>query len=275
MIEIKGVHEYLRWRKRFPTVWCSGCGNGTIMGALVQAVMDLEIPKDDIALVSGIGCSSRIPAYIDFNTLHTTHGRALAFATGIKLARPSMKVIVVSGDGDALAIGGNHFIHACRRNIGITMILVNNAIYGMTGGQVAPTTPIGAKAHTMPYGNIEPPFDPVQLAMASGATFVARTTTYAVVQTTNFIKKAIQHDGFSMIDVITQCPILYGRLNNMPDPKKMLMWQKENAIPLAKAQNMKPEELEGKIITGIFKDEKRKEYTMAYAELVNRVKSEE
>ena len=157
MAELSDVHEYLRWRKSFPTVWCPGCGDGTIMNAIVRAIQELKIPKDDVAMVSGIGCSSRMPVYLDFNTLHTTHGRALPFATGIKLARPNMKVIVISGDGDALAIGGNHFIHSARRNIGITMIMLNNAIYGMTGGQVAPTTPKGAKAHTAPMATLTRP----------------------------------------------------------------------------------------------------------------------
>lgn len=274
MVELSDVHGYLRWRKRFPTVWCAGCGIGSIMGAVIRSVMELEIPKDDVALISGIGCSSRMPVYVDFNTLHTTHGRAIPFATGIKLVRPNMKVIVISGDGDALAIGGNHFIHAARRNIGITMILINNSIYGMTGGQVAPTTPIGAKAHTTPYGNIDPTFNPVELAIAAGATFVARSTVYAIMQTTNYIKKALQHNGFSMVEIISQCPVLFGRLNNLGNAKEMLLWQKQNSIPLAKAQKMQPEELEGKIITGIFKDEQQKEYTQAYAELVQRVRSE-
>ncbi|RKZ32211.1 2-oxoacid:ferredoxin oxidoreductase subunit beta, partial [bacterium] len=180
-VQLSEIHEYMRWRKRFPTVWCSGCGIGTVMGAIIHAVHELQIPKDDIALISGIGCSSRMPIYVDFNTLHTTHGRALPFATGVKLVRPEMTVIVVSGDGDGLAIGGNHFIHSCRRNIDINMILINNSIYGMTGGQVAPTTPLGAFAHTAPYGNIDPPFDAVELSLASGATFVARSTTYHVM----------------------------------------------------------------------------------------------
>lgn len=276
MLELSDVHEYLRWRKRFPTVWCTGCGNGTVMGAIIRAVMKLEIPRDDVALVSGIGCSSRMPVYVDFNTMHTTHGRALAFASGIKLTRPDMKVIVVSGDGDSLAIGGNHFIHACRRNIGLTLILVNNATYGMTGGQVAPTTPLGAKAHTMPYGNIEPPFDPVELALAAGASFVARGTVHGVMQTTNLITKAIQHDGFSLVEVISQCPVLYGRLNGTPDPREMLRQQKERSVPVAKARTMSPEELKDKYVTGIFRENKdRKEYTQLYAELVERVQAEQ
>ena len=270
--QLSEIHEYLRWRKRFPTVWCAGCGIGTVMNNMLHAIHDLQIPKDDIALISGIGCSSRMPIYVDFNTLHTTHGRALPFAIGVKLARPEMTVIVVSGDGDGLAIGGNHFIHACRRNIDITMILINNSIYGMTGGQVAPTTPLGARAHTAPYGNIDPPFDTVELALAAGATFVARSTTYHIVQNINYIKKALQHKGFSVVEIISQCPTLYGRLNGMPDPRDMLLWEKENAVPLAKAKKMSPEELKGKIITGIFREDTQKpEYTEQVYELIRKL----
>ncbi|MCD6124252.1 2-oxoacid:ferredoxin oxidoreductase subunit beta [bacterium] len=266
------IYDYLRWRKVFPTVWCSGCGIGTITGAIIRAVASLGIPKDNVSLISGIGCSSRMPIYVDFNTLHTTHGRALAFATGVKLANPEMTVIVVSGDGDGLAIGGNHFIHTARRNIDITMILINNYIYGMTGGQVAPTTPIGAIAHTAPYGNIDPPFDAVKLAMAAGATFVARSTVYHIVQTENYIKKAIMHKGFSFVEIMSQCPIIFGRLNDMPKPTDMLEWQRKNAVPLSKAKNMTEDELKGKIIIGIFKeDTSRKEYTEAYADLIKKV----
>jgi 2-oxoglutarate ferredoxin oxidoreductase subunit beta len=274
MRELSDVYKYLRWRKHFPTVWCAGCGIGSIMGAIIRSVKDLNIPKDDIAFVSGIGCSGRMPVYLDFNTLHTTHGRALTFATGIKLHQPRMKVIVVSGDGDALAIGGNHFIHAARRNIALTFILINNGIYGMTGGQVAPTTPLGARAHTMPYGNIEQPFDPVQLALTAGASFVARGTVFGIVQTTNYIKKAFSHEGFSVVEVISQCPTQYGRLNQSGDPRQMLLWQKENSVPVSEARNMAKEEFEGKIVTGIFRDEKRTEFTRAYREYVSRVQSE-
>jgi len=271
MRELSDVYEYLRWKKRFPSVWCAGCGIGTVMGAIIRAVMELNIPKDNVAFVSGIGCSGRMPVYLDFNTLHTTHGRALAFATGIKLYRSKMKVIVVSGDGDALAIGGNHFIHAARRNIDITLILINNGIYGMTGGQVAPTTPVGSRAHTMPYGNYEAPFDPVDLARSAGATFVARGTVYSILQTTNYIKKAFDHKGFSMVEIISQCPTQYGRLNRIGDPKKMILWQKENSIPVSSSKNMSAQELEGKIITGIFQEEQRKEYAATYQEYVKSI----
>ncbi len=271
--QLSEIHEYLRWRKRFPTVFCPGCGIGSVMSAIIHAVHELKIQANDIALVSGIGCSSRIPIYVDFNTLHTTHGRALPFATGIKLVRPDMHVIVVSGDGDALAIGGNHFIHSCRRNIDMTLILINNGIYGMTGGQVAPTTPKGDRAHTAPYGNIDPPFDPSNLAMAAGASFVARSTVYHIVKTTNYIKKAMQHKGFSFVEVLAQCPTLYGRLNSSADPVAMINWQKEVSVPVEKSKGMTPEELSGKIITGILRDEDRAEYCEEYARMSERVRN--
>ncbi len=180
------IHQYLRPKKAFPNVWCPGCGIGIVMGSLVRAIDKLQIARDAITLVSGIGCSSRLPVYLDFNTLHTTHGRALAFATGVKLAKPKMKVIVITGDGDCLAIGGNHFIHAARRNIDITTILINNMIYGMTGGQFSPTTPSEAFATTSPYGNKENQFDIPKLAMAAGASYVARGTVYHVNQLDEF-----------------------------------------------------------------------------------------
>ncbi len=274
MHDLSKVYSYLRLKKRFPTVWCPGCGTGSIMGAIIRAVDDLGIPADDIAFISGIGCAGRMPVYLDFNTMHTTHGRALAFATGIKLYRHDMKVIVVSGDGDSLAIGGNHFIHAARRNIDITLILINNGIYGMTGGQVAPTTPPGIITHTMPQGNYDPAFDTVNLAISAGATFVSRSTVYGIMQTTNFIKKAIEHPGFSVNEVISQCPVQYGRLNDMGDPKVLLRMQKEKSVPRAKAEKMTEEELQGKIITGIFREVIKPEYTATYRDYVKKMMEE-
>jgi len=272
MTEQKTVHDYLRQKKKFPTVWCPGCGIGTVMNALIRAISSLGLEKDEIVLVSGIGCSSRMPVYLDFNTLHTTHGRAIAFATGIKLFNPKLKVIVITGDGDALAIGGNHIIHASRRNIDITTILINNYIYGMTGGQVSPTTPEGDYTYTSPYGNLEPQFDTFRLCDGAGATFFARTTTYHVVQMTTFIKKAIMHKGFSVVEVMSQCPTLYGRLNKCPGPVDQLKMFKEFAVPFAKAEKMTKEELKGKIITGILKEVESPEYTERYWRLVETFK---
>src|SRR5512146_1828130 len=173
MAEItKLIHKYLRHDKKFPHVWCPGCGNGILLGSLIRAVDRTGFEKDQIVVVSGIGCSGRISVYVDFNTLHATHGRALTFATGVKLANPRLQVIVIMGDGDATAIGGNHFIHAARRNLNLTAIIVNNSIYGMTGGQYSPTTPLDSRATTAPYGNIEQPLQACDLAIAAGASYV-------------------------------------------------------------------------------------------------------
>jgi len=194
--------QYIR-EGTIPHIMCPGCGNGIAMKSIIRAVDSAGIKKDDMVVVSGIGCSSRIPGYLDFNTLHGTHGRAIPFATGIKLAKP--KVMVITGDGDALAIGGNHFIHACRRNIDITVVLFNNNTYGMTGGQVSPTTPLKAWQTTTPYGNIDHPFDICALAIAAGATFVARGTSYHTVPLERLITKALQHKGFALVEAIVGC----------------------------------------------------------------------
>ena len=168
------LYDYLRHDKKFPHVWCPGCGNGIVLGSLIRTIHNLKISKDEVVLVSGIGCAGRMTAYVDVSTVHTTHGRALTFATGIKLAKPKMKVIVVMGDGDATAIGGNHLIHAARRNVDLNAIIINNSIYGMTGGQFSPTTPYGAQATTAPHGHVEHAFNISRLADAAGGSFVAR-----------------------------------------------------------------------------------------------------
>jgi len=263
------IHHYLRPKKKFPHVWCSGCGLGIILGSLIRSIDALEIPKDDITVCSGIGCSSRMPVYVDFNTLHTTHGRAIAFATGVKVANDRLKVIVVTGDGDCLAIGGNHFIHACRRNIDITVILANNWIYGMTGGQYSPTTPTGKYGSTAPYGNLEQPFDPAKLAIASGAAYVARTTVYHVDQMDKMIKGALAKKGFSVVEVISNCHTYFGRLNRAGDPVEMLGWMKKHAMPIQAARKLPPEKMEGKFVTGLLHDEEKDEYCEKYSRLVD------
>ncbi len=263
------MHHYLRVKKNFPNVWCAGCGIGTIMGAIIRAVDAAELKKDDVALISGIGCSSRLPVYCDFNTLHTTHGRALAFATGVKLVKPSMKVIVVTGDGDALAIGGNHFIHTCRRNIDITMILINNMIYGMTGGQCSPTTPLTKRATTAPYGSVEKGFDPTALARAAGASYVARGTAYHVQQLDKLILGGIQKRGFAMIEVLSNCHTYYGRLNQEGDAVAMLKWMKSHTLPVKAARDLPPEKLEGKLLTGVLWDVDLPEYCDEHRKLLD------
>jgi 2-oxoglutarate ferredoxin oxidoreductase subunit beta len=268
------THSYLRPKKKFPNVWCPGCGIGIVMGSLVRAIDLHQIPRDDVTLVSGIGCSSRMPVYLDFNTLHTTHGRAIAFATGVKLANPKMKVIVITGDGDALAIGGNHFIHACRRNIDITVILINNNIYGMTGGQFSPTTPTGSFGSTAPYGNMEADFDVPKLAMGAGATYVARGTVYHVQQMDKLIAAGIAKRGFAVIDCFSNCHTYFGRLNRLGDSVKMIQGFKKAALPLRAAEKLPPEKVEGKVLTGVFCDLEREEYCDRYDRLIQRLQEE-
>jgi 2-oxoglutarate ferredoxin oxidoreductase subunit beta len=254
----------------FPNVWCPGCGIGIALGAFIRAVDRLEIPKDDIALVSGIGCTARIPAYVDFNTLHTTHGRAIAFATGVKLSNPKLKVVVMSGDGDLLAIGGNHFIHACRRNIDMTVILVNNYIYGMTGGQYSPTTPIGKRASTAPHLTIEQPFDTCNLAISSGATYVARSTVYHASQLSSLIEKGLEKKGFAVIEAMSNCETQYGRINKEGTAVRMIQAQKDLAVPVSKAKDMTPEELHGKYVIGTLHNIERPEYVEQYQKIIDK-----
>ncbi|MEW6400126.1 MAG: 2-oxoacid:ferredoxin oxidoreductase subunit beta, partial [Bacillota bacterium] len=207
------VYDWLRHDKKFPHVWCPGCGLGILLGSLVRALAGSGLDKNQVVLVSGIGCSGRLPVYVDVGSVHTTHGRALTFATGIKLGNPELKVIVVMGDGDATAIGGNHLIHAARRNLDLTAIIVNNLTYGMTGGQYSPTTPLGAKATTAPYGHLEAPFDISALTMTAGASFVARSTVYHVTQLDNILSQAMTRRGFGVVEVLSPCHTNYGRQN--------------------------------------------------------------
>jgi 2-oxoglutarate ferredoxin oxidoreductase subunit beta len=261
-------YTYLRPTKKFPNVWCAGCGIGIVMGALIRAIDRIGLEKDDVALVSGIGCTGRMPVYMDFNTIHTTHGRALAFATGLKIARPAMKVITIMGDGDALAIGGNHFIHAARRNIGITAIVVNNAIYGMTGGQYSPTTPLRARASTAPYGNIEPPMPICELAQAAGATYVARSTVYHAIELDRYIEQAIRKNGFSLVEAVSYCHTTFGRMNKLGSPTDMMRQLKDNSVSVNAVEKLSPEERETKIIRGVLHDVEKPEYTQLYEQLV-------
>lgn len=272
-IPLKVVHQYLRHDKKFPHVWCPGCSNGIILGAVIRAIAAMDLNRDDIVMVSGIGCSSRMSVYVDLNTMHTLHGRAIAYATGIKMYKPNMKVIVITGDGDCTAIGGNHLIHAARRNLDLSVILVNNNIYGMTGGQCSPTTPHQALATTAPYGNIEPDFDICKLAMGAGATHVARTTAFHVAEMQKYFQEALEHPGFSLVEVIAACPVIYGRLNKKGGAPQMMKEFRDNSIPLTAVEKLPPEQVEGKIIRGTLRKEIRPEYTQAYADLVDRVKN--
>ncbi len=268
----KLIHKYLRHDKKFPHVWCPGCGNGIVLGALIRAIDRLGLEKDEIVLASGIGCSGRMPVYVDFNTLHTTHGRALTFATGIKLAKPSLTVITIMGDGDAIAIGGNHFIHAARRNLNITAIIINNQIYGMTGGQHSPTTPYGCYATTAPYGHIEHAFSIAELAVTAGAAFVARGTVYHAQLLDELIEKGIRKPGFSVVEAMSNCHIQFGRRNEMEDPVTMMKWLKDHAVTTKKAQRMKPGALEDKFTIGVLTDVEKPIYTDEYQKIREKAK---
>jgi len=256
-------------KDKFPHIWCEGCGDGIALKAILRAIQNIGINQNDIAMVSGIGCSSRTPGYVDFNTLHTTHGRAIAYATGLKLARPELTVIVVTGDGDATAIGGNHLIHAARRNINMTVLVYNNHIYGMTGGQVSPTTPMGDYATTAPYGGMENTFDIAGLTIAAGASFVARSTVYHAKTLERMIEKAIRKNGFSLVEIMSPCPTAYGKINKKGLPKDLILNQKSQAINVDKAREMSPEDLRGRIITGILADRELPEYISTYDKIMS------
>ncbi len=260
----KLIHKYLRHDKKFPHVWCPGCGNGILLGALIRAIDRTHLEKDEIVIVSGIGCSGRLSVYVDFNTLHTTHGRALTFATGVKLANPKLQVIVIMGDGDATAIGGNHFIHAARRNLNLTAIVVNNSIYGMTGGQYSPTTPYGSLATTSLHGNIEQAFSIAELAAMAGASMVSRGTVYHTSLLDELLEKAIHKRGFSVVEVISHCHTQYGRRNKMGNAADMLLWQKKSAVRIEKARTMSDEEMQDKFSIGVLVDRELPVYTQEY-----------
>jgi 2-oxoglutarate ferredoxin oxidoreductase subunit beta len=261
--------------ERLPHLWCPGCGVGMVTGAFLRAVIDLGLKREEVVVVSGIGCSSRAPGYLDLGTVHAIHGRALAVATGIKMARPHFTVVVLTGDGDGAAIGGNHLIHACRRNIDITCVLFNNQIYGMTGGQLSPTMELGDNASTAPYGQVEPPFDLCRLAEAAGATFVARGTAAHIRQIEKFIKRGIEHPGFAFIEAVVPCPTEYGRRNAPANVLEMLDDERARSITKAKAAKLPPEELVAKIVTGVLhEDRTMPEFQQAYAASVARAQAE-
>ncbi len=259
--------KYYR-QESLPTIWCPGCGLGIVMRSLVSAIHESGIDPDKVVIVSGIGCSGRMSGYMNFSSVHTTHGRALAFATGIKMANPDLHVVVIMGDGDASAIGGNHLIHAARRNIGVTALVANNSTYGMTGGQYSPTTPVGAKSTTSVKGNIETGFDLIDLVSAAGASFTARGAVAYPTQLTSTIQKAIEWEGFSFVEAVTHCPTCFGRKNSLKTPGDMLRAQKEATISFAKAKLLKPHEIGGRIVTGVHFMEKRPEYTTLYEEQI-------
>ncbi len=266
---LRSYEKYFR-RNRLPHLWCPGCGNGIAMKAIVQAIeKNPEFNQDNTVIVSGIGCSSRASGYMDFDTLHTAHGRAIPFATGVKLANPKLNVIVITGDGDCTAIGGNHFIHGCRRNIDLTVVLFNNNIYGMTGGQASPMTPTGKKATTAPYGSVDRTFDACSLAQAAGATYVARSTAFHVNHLTDMIAGGFNNKGFSFIEALVQCPTAYGRRNKMGAPAEMLKWMRDNAVMKA-AWDKLPDEKKTpeKFPIGLLYETNAVDYDTAYESVI-------
>lgn len=259
--------NYLRTSK-MPTLWCWGCGDGVILKSVIRAIDAMGWNMDDVCVVSGIGCSGRFSSYVNCNTVHTTHGRTIAYATGIKLANPDKHVIVVTGDGDGLAIGGNHTIHGCRRNIDINHILINNFIYGLTNSQTSPTTPQGFWTVTAQWGNIDPNFDAAKLATAAGATFVGRETVINPTRIEKMLIEGFKHEGYSFFDIFSNCHINLGRKNKMGEATQMVKWIDERTLPKAKFETLSDEDKKGKFPTGVlFKDENRIEYCKAYAKV--------
>ncbi len=257
------IKDYLRL-DLMPHFMCPGCGHGIALRALLWATHELGIEKNQLAVVSGIGCSGRVGAYIDANTYHTTHGRPLAFATGLKLARPDLKVIVITGDGDCLAIGGNHLIHACRRNLDITCLMLNNEVYGMTGGQVSPTTSANRLTTTTPAGNCEPTFDACKLAEAAGASFVGREVTRQAPALKNLIRAAMEHDGFSFVEVMSDCTEIYGRKNDLGESPEMILSQKADMRPEAFGNAADQPFRPNRLVTGVLAKQERPEYGRTY-----------
>ena len=269
------VKSYLRTNKKLPTVWCAGCGLGIIQAAILEAIDRKKIPRDKVVVVAGIGCTGRMPTYLDFNTVHVTHGRAIPAATGIKMAAPDLYVFTIMGDGDSTAIGGNHLIHAARRNIDIHTIIVNNYIYGMTGGQYSPTTPVGAYASTAPYGCLEPPFDICNLMVGAGASFVARTTAFNPKKITSFVERALEKKGFTVVEVLSNCHTTYGRRNKMSTSIEMMKWLKQNTLDAKRWENTPENERIGKFKTGVFQDIENLEYIENYEDMARHVMEDE
>ncbi|MDQ1339766.1 MAG: 2-oxoglutarate/2-oxoacid ferredoxin oxidoreductase subunit beta [Campylobacterota bacterium] len=260
-------NEYLRTDK-MPTLWCWGCGDGVILKSVIRAIETIGWNMDDVCVVSGIGCSGRFSSYINCNTVHTTHGRTVAYATGIKLANPDKHVIVVAGDGDGLAIGGNHTIHGCRRNIDINMILINNFIYGLTNSQTSPTTPQGMWTVTAQRGNIDPTFDACKLAEGAGASFIARESVIDPKKLEKIFVTGFGHKGFSFFDIFSNCHINLGRKNKMGEAIENLEWIDSRTVSKKKFDELSDEEKVGKFPTGILRQVEQAEYCELYDKVI-------
>ena len=263
------LEKYVR-TERLPHIWCPGCGNGIVINSLIRSIDSVGFKQEEIVVIAGIGCSGRAAGYLKFCAFSPVHGRVLAFATGIKLFNPKLKVVCIMGDGDCASIGGNHLIHAARRNIDVTAIVLNNNNYGMTGGQYSPTTPEGSKTKTSPYGHMESSFDICDLAKSAGATYVARSTTYSARVLTKYMTNALNHKGFSLVEALCDCPTLFGRLNKKGAGKKMLLMQKDRMVQVDKAKKMTPEELRDKVTVGELHKAERPEYTEKYAGVIEK-----
>ncbi|MBT3219185.1 MAG: 2-oxoacid:ferredoxin oxidoreductase subunit beta [Proteobacteria bacterium] len=265
----KIANKYLRQSMR-PSIFCTGCGIGNVLNYTLRAIDSVGLDIDKVVFCSGIGCSSRLPGYVEADGLHTTHGRALAFATGVKLASPDLHVIVFTGDGDMAAIGGNHFIHAARRNVDLTVICVNNYNYGMTGGQASPTTPVQKLTTTTPYGSIEEPFDLCRLAIGAGAPFVARWTVGYPYETVQCIEAALRKKGFSFVELLNPCPTGYGKKNELRDPTKAWHWYKDNSITRSDFAKLSPAERAAnkKIVVGTIWEAEKPEFTAQWKRFV-------
>ena len=260
--------EYLRTDK-MPTLWCWGCGDGVILKSVIRAIDKLGWNMDDVCIVSGIGCSGRLSSYVNCNTVHTTHGRTIAYATGIKLANPDKHVIVVTGDGDGLAIGGNHTIHGCRRNIDLNHIVIDNFIYGLTNSQTSPTTPQGMWTVTAQYGNVDPTFDACKLAEGAGASFIARESVLDPKKLEKVFVEGFKHKGYSFFDIFSNCHINLGRKNKMGEAAQNLKWIDGRTVSKRKYEAMSEEERKGLFPTGVLKkDEEAAEYCELYDKVI-------
>jgi 2-oxoglutarate ferredoxin oxidoreductase subunit beta len=269
------IKRYLR-SEMYPSIFCTSCGIGNVLNYTLRALDECGISADEVVFLSGIGCSSRLPGYIDADGLHTTHGRAITFATGVKLARPDLTVVVFTGDGDCAGIGGNHFIHAARRNVDMTVIEINNFNYGMTGGQASPTTPLEGYTTTSPFGSVEQPFDLAQLAIGAGASFVARWIPSYPYETTASIKKALKKKGFAFVEILIPCPTGYGKRNEMTNGKEGWKWLKEITLLKGDYDRLTEEEKQQnrRLLIGELQDIEKKEFTEEWKKLVDSLKEE-
>lgn len=271
---MKSYKDYMLFDK-LPQTWCAGCSHGIVLQSIAAVMAELEVDKHDMALVSGIGCFGRVDDYLDINCMHVTHGRALAAATGVALGNPNLNVLVTMGDGDGTTIGGNHLIHAARRNINVTAIISNNYNYGQTGGQYSATTPTHSITQTSPYGHVEQAFDICQLAIAAGASYVGRATAYNPLMIRKLIKEGMQVKGFSLIEVMSACPTHYGKFNKLGEASRMLKLMNEQSVTVSQAAKLSPEELKGKLVVGCLKNEPQDDYYTEYARIIEAQKVED